>query len=267
MPASAGEVGVVSVHQGPGLTNTITGLTEAAKSRTPVLVLAGETPAAALTSNFRIDQHDLVESAVGPIADRVHAPRPQPTTRSARTTGDHRAPAGRADAANRHPASRRSRAHPRRSRAGGGGATAAGPVGGGDRDGRRHADRRAGGPLILAGRGAVLADARRTARALGERIGAVLATSAPANGLFAGLPYALGISGGFASPFARRAAPAADVVLVVGASANQWTTRARRAALRSRARGSDRHRARRDRRATARPTTHWSPTPASPRGR
>ena len=69
-----GRVGVCSVHQGPGLTNTMTGLAEAAKSRTPLLVLAGETPAAALTSNFRIDQHDLVES-VGAIADRVHSPR------------------------------------------------------------------------------------------------------------------------------------------------------------------------------------------------
>ena len=65
-------VGVCSVHQGPGLTNTITGLTEAAKSRTPLLVLAGEAPAAALTSNFRIDQERLVES-VGAIADRVHS--------------------------------------------------------------------------------------------------------------------------------------------------------------------------------------------------
>ncbi len=70
----SGRVGVLSVHQGPGLTNTITGLTEAAKSRTPLLVLAGETPTAALTSNFRIDQHDLVES-VGAIADRVHGPK------------------------------------------------------------------------------------------------------------------------------------------------------------------------------------------------
>src|ERR1035441_11016922 len=65
----SGRVGVCSVHQGPGLTNTMTGLTEAAKSRTPMLVLAGETPAAALTSNFRIDQHGLVES-VGAIAER-----------------------------------------------------------------------------------------------------------------------------------------------------------------------------------------------------
>ncbi len=36
----SGEVGVCSVHQGPGLTNAMTGLTEAAKSRTPLLLLA-----------------------------------------------------------------------------------------------------------------------------------------------------------------------------------------------------------------------------------
>ena len=37
----SGSVGVCSVHQGPGFTNALTGLTEAAKSRTPLLVLAG----------------------------------------------------------------------------------------------------------------------------------------------------------------------------------------------------------------------------------
>ena len=52
-------IGICSVHQGPGLTNTMTGLTEAAKSRTPLLLLAADTPAAALRSNFRIDQHAL----------------------------------------------------------------------------------------------------------------------------------------------------------------------------------------------------------------
>ena len=60
---------------------------------------------------------------------------------------------------------------------------------------------------------------------LGALIGALLATSAPATGLFTGLPYALGISGGFATPLAARLMPQADVVLVVGASLNQWTTK------------------------------------------
>src|SRR5262245_39515401 len=65
----SGRVGVASVHQGPGLTNTITALTEAGKSRTPLLLLAAEAPAAALTSNFRVDQATLARTA-GAIAER-----------------------------------------------------------------------------------------------------------------------------------------------------------------------------------------------------
>ena len=71
----------------------------------------------------------------------------------------------------------------------------------------------------------MLAQARDELERLGELTGALLATSAPANGLFAGLSYALGISGGFASPFAAQLLPQADVVLVAGASVNHWTTR------------------------------------------
>src|SRR5919112_3936861 len=67
----SGRLGVASVHQGPGLTNAITGLTEAAKSRTPLLLLAADTPASQLRSNFRIDQSALVES-VGAVAERVY---------------------------------------------------------------------------------------------------------------------------------------------------------------------------------------------------
>ena len=68
----SGRVGVCSVHQGPGFTNTMTGLTEAAKARTPLLLIAGEAPAAALRSNFRLDQAGLAET-VGAVAERVHS--------------------------------------------------------------------------------------------------------------------------------------------------------------------------------------------------
>jgi thiamine pyrophosphate-dependent acetolactate synthase large subunit-like protein len=80
-------------------------------------------------------------------------------------------------------------------------------------------------PAIIAGRGAVLAGAAEELERLGQRIGAVLATSAPANGLFTGLPYALGISGGFASPFAAQTLSQSDLYLVFGASINHWTTK------------------------------------------
>ena len=215
-------IGICSVHQGPGLTNTLTGLAEAAKSRTPLLVLAGETPAAALTSNFRIDQHDLVES-VGAIADRVHGPRTaaddaqrayqralierrpvvlmlpidiQPLPAASATPSRPRMPALAAP----QPA-KEAIAH------------AADAIG------------RARHPAIIAGRGAVLSRAAQAIEALGDSIGAILATSAPANGLFQGLPYALGISGGFASPYAAQLLPQADLVLVFGASVNHWTTK------------------------------------------
>ena len=42
---TAGRTGLLTVHQGPGLTNAMTGITEAAKSRTPLLVLAADVAA------------------------------------------------------------------------------------------------------------------------------------------------------------------------------------------------------------------------------
>ncbi|WP_324276424.1 thiamine pyrophosphate-binding protein [Blastococcus brunescens] len=41
---ATGRLAVLSVHQGCGLSNALTGIGEAAKSRTPVLVVAGDTP-------------------------------------------------------------------------------------------------------------------------------------------------------------------------------------------------------------------------------
>jgi thiamine pyrophosphate-dependent acetolactate synthase large subunit-like protein len=217
-----GRVAVVTVHQGPGLTNTLTGLAEAAKSRTPLLVLAGETPAAALTSNFRIDQHDLVES-VGAIADRVYGPRTaaDDARRAYERAVTERRPVvlmlpidiQPQPAASAEPLRPPLPALDRPSPSAEAIAAAAELIAAAER------------PAIIAGRGAVLADAGRDLESLGQMIGAILATSAPANGLFAGLPYAIGISGGFASPFAAELLPQADLYLAVGASLNHWTTK------------------------------------------
>src|SRR5690606_30655465 len=64
----SGTVAVLTVHQGPGLTNALTGVTEAAKSRTPLIVLAPEVTSS--RSNFRIDQAALA-TAVGAHVARV----------------------------------------------------------------------------------------------------------------------------------------------------------------------------------------------------
>ncbi|MDT7696158.1 MAG: hypothetical protein QOI75_5525, partial [Pseudonocardiales bacterium] len=69
----SGQVAVLSTHQGCGYTNALTGIAEAAKSRTPLLVLTADTAASAVHSNFRVDQHALA-TAVGAVAERVHSP-------------------------------------------------------------------------------------------------------------------------------------------------------------------------------------------------
>jgi thiamine pyrophosphate-dependent acetolactate synthase large subunit-like protein len=216
-----GRVPAVSVHQGPGLTNLVTGLAEAAKARTPLLVLAGDTAGAAVRSNFRIDQAGLAAS-VGAIVERIHSPA-SATADAARAY--HRARAERRPVllnlpldvqAAPAPADSELRPEPH--------LRAPEPAAEAVREAAAllgAAER----PLLIAGRGAVMAGARAPLEHLGDRLGALLATSAAGHGLFTGSPWALGISGGFASPTAARLIAEADVVAAFGATLNMWTTR------------------------------------------
>jgi thiamine pyrophosphate-dependent acetolactate synthase large subunit-like protein len=214
-------VGVATVHQGPGLTNAVTGLAEAAKARTPLLLLAADTSAASLRSNFRIDQAALA-AAVGAVPARIHTPSSalSDLAEAWRTASSDRrsvlvslpldvqaAELPRFEQIVSPPA-----LHPPAPSA----ATVA-----------HAADivMAARAPAIVAGRGAVLADAGPPLERLGERTGAIFATSANGNGLFAGHRWSVGISGGFASPAAACLMSEADLVLVFGASLNMWTTR------------------------------------------
>jgi acetolactate synthase I/II/III large subunit len=217
----SGRLAACSVHQGPGLTNAVTGLTEAAKSRTPLIVLAPEMPSAAVRSNFRIDQAGLVE-AVGATAERVHGPA---SAMADVARAVRRARVERRAVVLMLPLDVQGAECPDGSAPPGDGPALAPP-----RPAQSAvtalADLLAGAehPAIIAGRGAVLADAGASLRALGELTGAVLATSAVANGLFAGDAYDLGIAGGFASPLAARLLGEADAVVAFGAGLNQWTT-------------------------------------------
>lgn len=69
----SGTVAAVSVHQGCGLTNGMTGIVEAAKSRTPMVVLAAE------VHHFGPGGHDLARSSSRPPTSRA------PPQASART--------------------------------------------------------------------------------------------------------------------------------------------------------------------------------------
>lgn len=77
-------------------------------------------------------------------------------------------------------------------------------------------------PLILAGRGA--RDATAELGSLADRIGALTVSSAPARGTFAGRSWDLGVCGGFASAASSELIKKADLVLAVGIGLNQFTT-------------------------------------------
>jgi len=219
---ATGELTLVSVHSGPGLTNAITGIGEAAKSRTPLLVLAGDVPTGAVRSNFYIDQAELVRS-VGAVSERIHTPATarEDTLRAVRRALRDRQTVVLSLPGDVQEASLGSNLEP----------LALPPDAG-----RLHPDPRAvksladeilraERPLILAGRGAVLSDAEAALIALGDRIGALLATTVCGHGLFAGNPWSLGISGGFSSPVADELIVQSDLVLAFGAGLTQWTTK------------------------------------------
>ena len=211
--------GAVTLHQGCGLTNALTGITEAAKSRTPLVVLAAE--ATAPRSNFAVDQAALA-AAVGAVPLRVT---------SAAGAAEQAAAAVRTAVAERRvvllnlPLDVQTRdAAP----AGDARPPSAAPAVPPDPDDVRRlaaALRTARRPVFVAGRGARGRGCRAALEALAERCGALLATSAVARGLFAGSPWSLDVSGGFSSPLAAELIGGADLVVGWGCALNMWTMR------------------------------------------
>ena len=217
---ATGRVGLVSVHQGPGLTNALTGITEAAKSRTPLLVLAADVAGSAVRSNFRIDVAALAAS-VGAQAERLYSPgsaaadvaRAYRTAEAQRRTVVLAMPldvqAAQCDPPAIPPSPPLRPCPP--------GAEAAAEL--------ARVLASAQRPVFVAGRGARVADARADLERLADACGALLATSAAAKGLFRGNPWDLDVSGGFATPLAAELIGAADLIVGWGCSLNMWTMR------------------------------------------
>ncbi|HEX9032667.1 MAG TPA: thiamine pyrophosphate-binding protein, partial [Streptosporangiaceae bacterium] len=221
----AGRPGILSVHQGPGLTNAVTGITEAAKSRTPMVVLAADVASSAVRSNFRIDVAALSQS-VGAVPARLHsagfavddavqayrmAERERrtvvlalPLDVQAGETAEPSAGLAQASLADK-----------------GLHAAPPGPSVTTLAEAILHARR----PVFIAGRGARQARARAELERLADACGALLSTSAAAKGLFRGSPWDLDVSGGFASPLAAKLIRGADLLVGWGSSLNMWTMR------------------------------------------
>ena len=80
-------------------------------------------------------------------------------------------------------------------------------------------------PLLLAGRGAHRAEAGELLGELADLTGAVTATTALARSIFPRPEFDLGITGGFGAEGAMELFHEADLVVVLGASLNQFTMR------------------------------------------
>ena len=78
-------------------------------------------------------------------------------------------------------------------------------------------------PVILAGRGAIQADAKEAIEELAERTSALLATSLQARNYFSDHPYYLGITGSWGSNVANQYANESHLVFAIGASLNPYT--------------------------------------------
>ena len=218
---AAGRLGVATVTHGPGLTNTLTALVEGCKNRTPMLVVAGDTPVAKRNHLQNLDQHAVVVSSGAGF---------EPIRSSATIAQDvaiaiHRAHAERrpivlnvplniqwendVELASPQPWD----AQPM--------AVAPDPAA---LDSAVGMIATASRPIVLAGRGAVAAGAHDALVSLAHRLGAPVATSLLGSGYFADDPCNLGIFGTLTHAGAAETVASADCVITFGASLNQYTT-------------------------------------------
>ncbi|MGY4743159.1 thiamine pyrophosphate-binding protein [Streptomyces sp. ATMOS53] len=216
---ASGKVGVATLHQGPGLTNALTPLVEAVKGRTPLLVVAGETSTTDRGSNQHVFQEGLV-SATSAAYRRVLRGE---TAAQATAEAWRQAVSERRPVVLGLPLDVQSEPCPTHGVIETAPAVARPVPRAEDIDRACAMIRSAERPVLLAGRGAVEAEPELVS--LAEACGAVLATTAPAKGMFAGSPWSVGISGGFSSPLAQRLLPESDLVISFGASLTPWTTR------------------------------------------
>lgn len=216
----SGEVSIVSLHQGCGLTNALTGIAEAAKCHTPMVVISGDTAVGDITSNFFIDQ-DAAVAAIGATPMRINSARTAAadTARAFNVARHNRKtvvlsmpidlqeeqvefPGPRPVAAVEAPPTDVSSAEV-------------------DRLVKLIANSER--PLVVGGRGA--RDAKAALRELAAAAGGLLIASGGARGIFEGDEWALDIMGGFSTEPAAQLVRESDLILAFGVALNDWTTR------------------------------------------
>lgn len=247
----SGKIAIATATYGAGFTNTLTALAEAAQARTPMLVVVGDAPsgglrpwdvdqemlAAALgVRTYSLTPSSIAETVARAASTALQARRPvvlaipydlanavvpaAPAPEAAPREVDLNDPSVIASlsAAPLSSAQEKPEGTPRRALM----PTSSSPA---DVAAALEALSSASRPLVLAGRGAWIAGAGAALGRIADTLGALTSSTALARGIFPEQRFDLGITGGFGQDAAMAAAGAADVVLVVGASLNQFTMR------------------------------------------
>lgn len=215
---ATGRCGVASVTQGPGLASSGNALVVARHARTPLVLLAGDTPVADPLHVQNFDQMPFALATAGRFVPvRTSGTARRDTAEAFRTATLERRPVVLNVGMDLQEADTGEPSPPHRSVA------APHPVEPGPVAIARLADMLAASerPVLLAGRGAE--HARDELAALAGHRGAVLATTVMAAGLFAGHPHEAGVAGGLARPAVRRLLGRADLLVTFGAGLNRWT--------------------------------------------
>lgn len=208
-------IAVATATYGAGFTNTLTALTDAAMSRTPLVLVAGDAPTTGARP-WDVDQVAIAQACGAPTIiitqespgrDTMTAielalknrgpvvlsiPYDLPSVSTNEPEGDFKVRLPQLPVADPQQV-----------------AEIANLLNG------------AAKPVVLAGRGA--REAQPELLELADRLGAITVTSAPARGMFAGRQLDAGVCGGFSSDRTLGYLSQADVVLAVGASLNQFT--------------------------------------------
>ena len=205
---ATGLVGIASVHQGPGFTNALTALIDAQRGWLPIILLTGHTDD---------PMHHQAIDTVG-LCDRLGIAAVIPRTPQPEEFGKLLEQSARArcpivvlppETTSIRPqfvsqeVSHETVAIPD---------AVLTPISTAQRIG------------VIAGRGAVRTNALAPIQELAEHLDALLLTTLPAHGAFAGRPRYAGSIGGFATERATAALQSCDVVIAFGASLDHWST-------------------------------------------
>ncbi|MEM7188357.1 MAG: thiamine pyrophosphate-binding protein [Pseudomonadota bacterium] len=216
--AMTGKVGAATITQGPAVSNALTALIDGSKGTLPMVLLCGDTPITEPDHAQAVAQRTFIEAAgAGFVQLRSAETVCQDVSEAFRRAWIERRPIAlnmptalmweQADYAGVVPVPE---------------VTPLAPAEGKALDDAIGILAAARQPVILAGRGAI--GSREAIVALADRIGAPLATTLKAKGLFNGHPYNLGIFGTLSTPAASEAIGSADCIVSFGAGLNRFTT-------------------------------------------